>query len=302
MIAQVLQILIDIIFPIFLIIGVGMVLDRKLELDQDTLSALNFYVFVPALLFVKIIESDLAVGQMGKIVLFTLGHAALLYGAARLIFSAPPFRDSRTTLTLGALFYNAGNYGIPLTLLAFGEKFMGQLAAVLMVQNLLCFTVGVGLLEKDLDLSRRTLGRLIRIPVIPAIALALAMQGLGVNVPEQLAEPLTYLADGLVPVALLTLGVQLSRCRLTSNLPELSAISGVRLVLSPLLAAGLALLMGFSGTVTSFLIVVAGLPVAVNVYILSAKYRQNQDLASQFVFWTTLVSVVTITMLLTFFR
>ncbi len=45
-------------------------------------------------------------------------------------------------------------------------------------------------------------------------------------------------------------------------------------------------------------IVAAGLPVAVNAAILAGVYRRNEDLASQSVFWTTLLSALTVTTLL----
>ena len=48
------QILYSVILPVFIIIGVGWLLDRKFQLDLPTLSKLNFYVFVPALMFVML--------------------------------------------------------------------------------------------------------------------------------------------------------------------------------------------------------------------------------------------------------
>lgn len=53
-------ILANVILPIFVIIGVGFLMDRLFHLDMRTLSKLNFYVFIPALTFVKFLESDLS--------------------------------------------------------------------------------------------------------------------------------------------------------------------------------------------------------------------------------------------------
>jgi predicted permease len=118
--------------------------------------------------------------------------------------------------------------------------------------------------------------------------------------------PVDILADGLIPVALLTLGVQLSQVRISSHLGALSALAIARLLLSPLLAAGLAavgqLLLPETLAVAPVLVVAAGLPVAVNVYILSAEYDREPELASQMVFWTTLVSALTVTAWLVLYR
>jgi len=102
----------------------------------------------------------------------------------------------------------------------------------------------------------------------------------------------------LIPVALITLGAQLSRSWSAANLLPISAVSFLRLAISPLLAAALIPCFGFSGPAASLLVVAAGMPVAVNVYILAAEYERDDALASQAVFWTTLLSAVTVSALL----
>ncbi len=124
------------------------------------------------------------------------------------------------------------------------------------------------------------------------------MKGLDLQLAEQVRIPLNDLADGLIPIALLTPGVQLSRSRSGRNLVPLGAVGIARLVFSPLLAFGLVLLFGFGAPEFSLLIVAAALPVAVNTFILTAEYGRDAGLASQAVFWTTLASAGTLSLLL----
>ncbi len=297
---DVVRIFLGIILPIFILIGVGVFLDRFRELDLPTFSALNFYVFVPALIFIKVLESEIQPRLMFGVGLFAFVHVFLLLGVSTALFSFGPLRRKRTVLSLGTMFFNAGNFGIPLTVLAFGEDMVSVLAVVLLVQNFLSFTLGLWLLEREHRLSGSILQRLLRIPVIHAIVLGLVLKGLDLQLVEQVRVPLNYLADGLIPIALLTLGVQLSRSRIGRNLVPLGAVGMARLVLSPMLAFGLVLLFGFEPPVSSLLIVAAALPVAVNTFILSAEYGRDADLASQAVFWTTLMSAVTLPLLLCF--
>ena len=49
---------------------------------------------------------------------------------------------------------------------------------------------------------------------------------------------------------------------------------------------------------SALLVVAAGFPVAVNLTILSAEYRRDEDLASQSIFVSTLLSGVTLAVLL----
>lgn len=293
-----LEIFFEIILPIFILIGVGVALDRVREIDLPTLSALNFYVFVPALIFIKILEAEIAPRLMLGVGLFAVAHVLALWGLTRITFSWKPLQSNRTVLSLGTMFFNAGNYGIPLTILAFGEEMVSVLAVVLMVQNFLSFTLGIWLLEKERRQTDGVLRRLVGIPVVHAIILALLLKWLDVTLVEQVRVPLGYLADGLIPIALLTLGVQLSRSRSSGNVLPLGILGGLRLVVSPVIAWGLVVVFGFEAPVSTLLIVTAGLPVAVNVYILSAEYNEDADLASQGVFWTTLASAVTVAILL----
>jgi len=86
--------------------------------------------------------------------------------------------------------------------------------------------------------------------------------------------------------------VQLSRTRLGHNLPAVAAASAMRLVVSPALAWGLARLFAFPPQVAAVVVVAAGFPVAVNVYILAAEYRHDEEIASQSIFVTTLASAL----------
>ncbi|MDH7569878.1 MAG: AEC family transporter [Armatimonadota bacterium] len=292
------RILLSVILPVFLLIGVGVLLDRRFRLDLPTLSRLNFHAFVPAISFVKLFETDVSPAQLASLGVFTLAHVLALLGICRVLFLHRALRPHATALTLGALFYNAGNYGLPLTLLAFGDRGVGVLATILVVQNVLTFTVGVCLLEHRMRGAGSVARAMLRVPVVWAVAAALALRELHLSPPAQVLTPMRYLADGLVPVALLTLGAQLSRTRLSGHLSALAAGAVVRLVLSPLLAAAMVPLFRFQWPVSAVVVAAAGFPVAVNVYILTAEYGQDGGFASQTILVTTLASALTLSVLL----
>jgi predicted permease len=200
------------------------------------------------------------------------------------------------------MFYNAGNYGIPFVSLAFGPEYIGVVAIVLMVQNLLNFTLGIWLFQEKSQGLSAVLKGFLKVPVVPAILLALGLRYLhettGFSLPPAAAVPLGHLANGLIPVALMTLGVQLSRIRIGERWRPLSALVVMRLAISPLLALGLVALFRVEAPLAAVLIAMAGLPMAVNVYILASEYGEDAELASQGVFWTTLLSAGTLTALL----
>ena len=299
-------ILTSIILPIFIIIGIGWALDRAFRLDLPTLSKLNFYVFVPALMFVMLLRDDLDLGQVARISLFTIAHLALLFAVAWSVFLHRGLRPKQTVMTLGVVLNNCGNYGIPLVMLAFkgrtAETAVGALVIIIMIQNLFTFTAGVWMMERQARGAGSVLKNMAKIPVVYVIILALLMRWQGWHLPEPLMAPVNHLADGLIAIALLTLGVQLSRARLTRALAPVATVTGMRLFLAPLLAAALLPFFHFDNSIAAVMIVAAGFPVAVNLTILAAEYKQDEDLAAQSIFISTLLSALTLTVILALVR
>ncbi len=293
-------IFIDIILPIFILIGVGAIVDRAFHLDLNTLSKLNFYVFVPALVFVKTLDAKLSPALFGMVALFTLLHITLMFGISWCLFGAGHFRAERPVLSLASVLSNAGNYGIPLATLAFGAQGASAMAIVVLVQNLMTFTAGLWVMDGGRSHWRDMLIGFLKVPVVWAATAAIALLELKVQVPAPIHDPLAYLSDGLIPVALITLGVQLARSHLGAHLRTVSLVTAIRLLLAPLVAtlmvvAWTAIAPGSLGALGPVMVIAAGMPVAVNVYILSVEYERNSDLASQMVFLTTLLSAVTLT-------
>ncbi|RME99546.1 MAG: AEC family transporter, partial [Chloroflexi bacterium] len=87
-----LQILTTVIFPVFALIGIGVLMDRLFPIDVQTLSKFNFYLFLPAILFVALLKSELNPALFGTVAGFTLTQLVLLLGISGLLFNTKPFK------------------------------------------------------------------------------------------------------------------------------------------------------------------------------------------------------------------
>ena len=132
-----LNILFNITLPIFVLVGIGVILDKAFDVDLRTLTRLVFYVFSPAIVFDTLVQSSLSISELASIGLYATLHALVMFAVGFGLFSLKPFRDRRTILTLGSVFINSGNYGFPLMLLAFGDYGLSVIAVVLMTQVVL---------------------------------------------------------------------------------------------------------------------------------------------------------------------
>lgn len=295
----------DVCLPIVVLFGTGWALDRKFKFDLQTLVRLNIYLFVPAFIFVKVTEAQLD-GRTGfKIVLFTLTSIACMGFVSSM--TARWFRNdlpTRKALQLSTMFYNCGNYGIPLMTLAFPT--VGPLVQVfvLMTMNVSTFTLGLFIAHSSIAEGaghwRKSLGPVLRQPAIYAITLAWIFKGLEVPVQEAvfLWRPLEYLAEGLVGFALITLGVQLSKTEVRGLRGPLTQSLIIRLVGGPCVGILLTWLFGFEGKIAAILILGTAAPAAINTALLAYEFKANSQFAAATVFYTTLLSVLVVTLLL----
>ena len=101
-------------------IGVGAALHWRFKIDLGTLSKLNLYLLVPAFVFDKVSTSTLSWAQMGGVVTISIVQVVTLglivFGAGRLLGVN---RKTLAAVALAVMFYNSGNYGLPLAELAF---------------------------------------------------------------------------------------------------------------------------------------------------------------------------------------
>jgi predicted permease len=291
------QIVYVIIAPIFLLMGVGFIVQKRLGFDIRTLTRLNFWLFVPAFLFVRVLESSLSSRDIALVVLHFMILGAILFAltwqVARLIGA---HKGLQRAMTSAVIFYNAGNYGVPAAQLAFGAAGIGVQAIVMMLQNTTNFTIGLGLHAgaKSGVGKRDTLRAIWRLPMLQTLIVALLWRWSGQPIPHPLLTAVHYLSDGLVPIALVTLGAQMATLKsFRLDLPIVVTLV-LRLIIAPLLAFGLARLMQMPLALTQSLVVAASFPVAVNSALLAIEYDNEPDYSSAVVFYSTLLSVVTV--------
>jgi len=288
MIETMFKILLEVMFPIFVIIGVGFLAERKLNLDMNTLSKLNFYIFIPALLFIKMINATLPITFMLTTIIFCALHFAMMLCIGTLVFSIPRFRQNRSVLVLATTMYNAGNYGIPLIMLAFGDALIDVIAMIVMMQNLFMFSIGLWLMEREERSTKSMLKGLLKIPVIPAIFAGLLIRVSGIVIPDAARQPLDYLSDGIIPLALITLGAKLARTKIAGDWLTTGSVAMLRLIASPAISVLLVIAFQVDLAVAPVLVMGTATPVAVNVYIIAQTYKRGEEVASRLVFWTTI--------------
>lgn len=298
------QLFLNVCAPIFLIVGLGWLLDRKFRLHLESLVKLNIYLMVPAFIFTHVMDTELAGGEALRIVAFTLATIVLMFVGSAI--AARLFKmegGQRQSLSLATMFYNCGNYGLPLVTLAFGHKAAAIQIYVLATMNVSTYTIGLFLAQSHGETAgshRKALTKVLRQPTIYALLAGVLCKTLALPVKQIIWfwQPLDLLQSCLIGFALVTLGVQMSQTRPAPFRAPLWSAIVLRLVIAPVLAIPLALALGFPRDSTASLILAAAAPTAVNTALLAHEFGGDIPFSTSAVYYSTLFSMFTTTMLL----
>jgi len=306
--ALLLDIFLTVCAPIFCVVGLGWLLDRKFSLHLESLVKLNIYLMVPAFIFTRVIDTELGNAAALRIAFFTAAMIALMFAASWIIIKCLRL-DSRSgqALKLATMFYNCGNFGLPLVTLAFGRSGAAVQVYMLATMNVATFTVGLFLAHdrgESARTHRKALLSVLRQPTIYAVAAGVLCKGMGWHVQSitWLWQPLDLLQACLVGFALTTLGVQMSQTKPAPFRAPMWFALGIRLVLAPLLAVALSEMFGFSKTAAASLILATGAPTAVNTALLAHEFGGDVSFATSAVYYSTLFSLITTTLNLALLR
>ena len=195
------------------------------------------------------------------------------------------------------MFYNSGNYGIPVAQLAFpGMALPLQVqAAIVMMQNIANFTIGLALVAGGRGGRKRdTLLEVFKLPMIYVLVAAWGMRALQIAPPAPINTALHWLERGLVPIAVVTLGAQMAALKAPRISFALGFSLGMRLVFAPILGFATVYLLGIRGDLAQALVISTSFPTAVNSALLALEYDNEPEFAAAAVFYSTLLSSATV--------
>ncbi len=294
-----LNIFTSVVLPVFLMAGIGALVHRFRPISPEPLSQVILYIFSPALVFSGLVTTPVPLADLARIAVFSLLLLASLYIIASVALRVTRIpQDAHTTYVIGALFMNAGNYGLPVALFAFGSEGLAIAVVFFVTQAILAWTVGAFIASRS---ESNLLGSFLTVAKLPtsyAAVLGLIVSTFSVELPDTILRPAQILGDAAIPAMLIVLGIQLASARALAGVQAIAGVVAIRLIVSSAVAYGLVQLLQFDDLTSKVLIVVAGMPTAVLTIILATQYKGRPELASGIVVAGTLASLVSVTVVL----
>lgn len=297
----------NVVAPVFALIGLGYLAVRWKIYPREGVSGLITFVntfAAPCLLFRAMLTVDFGTAFNPAIIgPFYVGAFFMMvfgYLAARRGFGRTP--GESVASGFAAMFTNTVLVGIPIMQRAYGEEAMPIVYSIVGLHAPLLMTGSMFFME----LMRRDGGKLsaalgqglkksVTNPLLIGIGLGLAGNMLGIELTGVLEDTTLLLASAVMPVALFGLGGALNEYRLAQSWGQAALMSGLKLIIHPLIAWVLMVpVLGVDPQVARYGVVLAAMPAGINAYIFATFYNRSIDVAANTILISTVLSVLTI--------
>lgn len=304
------QLIVDVVLPVFGIMLAGYLSGVFGILGNTATEALNRYCFFIALPAVFVVSmSRVPLGELINLPLITAFSGGLVATfVITLVLGRIIFNDRFGVNTLRAtssIHANVGYMGIPLFMLLFGET--GLLPAIVAT-----VVVGVGvtgtataLLElslgqngKEGNLNFNVLTGVLKSPLVLSAAVGLALSGFDIKMPKAAAIFCETLGGSAGPCALFAIGLFMAGKPINSGTLEVFWLTGMKLVIHPLITAWLAFkVLTLDPKIASAVVILSALPTGSLVFVLAHKYRLYVHRVTSIILISTVMSLVTLSLL-----
>ena len=320
----------SIISPLIIIALTGYISTKTKWLSKEQLDAISKFAFslcIPAFLFYQMSKANFS--EQISLQFFAAFYLPVLicYLITWLISyffykekpCHPEFkRNSKVSLNknsgasavfaLGASFSNTVIVGLPVLLATMGEQVISIVFLIVTFHSTMLFALtgaitawasskGEATKFNWLDFTKKTLNN----PLIISILSGLAVNMLGIALPDFLQDSLALMSKPAIPLALFILGASLAFYQIRQELTFISIASINKLILLPMLVfIASQYLFKLEPLVVTVLVILSACPTGVSAYLIAATHQQHQKTVAGTVVLSTLACIITIPLWLNF--
>jgi hypothetical protein len=291
----------NVVTPVFILVVIGYFVGPRLKIEARSLSRTAYFVFIPAFVFNIIseakIDSGLALQMLSFILVAQIAVALLGFLVGKALRQS---REITAAFVLIATFGNVGNFGLPLIVFRLGESARTYATVYFVATIFISFVICVGVASWARSGGVTAVFSVFKTPALIALIPALVFNITDAEVPIFLSRLSGLLGQAMIPVMLITLGVQMGEIPKIKINFNVFAASTVRLIGGPVLALLIVPYFGLEGLERSTGILQAAMPAAVLASIIALEYKLLPEFVTTTVLFSTLYSVLTLTVILTF--
>lgn len=275
--------------PIFALIVLGFILRKSNLIPAEQwrgVELISYWLLFPALLIITLAQAQMSFGELKSFALALLMMVMLISLIIWLLrtplkniwdVKGPAFTSIFQTTTrwhgfiaLAIIDKLYGLAGLAILAIAFAV-----MVPFLNVVNILILTTYAGDTKPD---AKIIFSALLRNPLLWGISIGIIIKLTGIELPAPFFTTLDLLARGALGVSLLALGAGLSWKAMKTSGKEVLFSSFIKLIFTPVVGFGLALIFNVTGMQFVIMIIAAAVPTAVNGYVLARTMGGDAEL------------------------
>ena len=300
------QALLDVILPVFLVVGFGYVVVWRKVFSTAAVDGLMSYTqnfAIPCLLFMALIKIDLGQAYsfrlMGSYYIGAASGFALGFLGARYIFK----RSAEDSVAIGfvSLFSNSVMMGLAITERAYGVDALVANFAIVSLHAPFCYFVGITAMEiakSDGDSIAQValnVGKsMMKNALFIAILLGLLVNIADVALPQAFLDGTNMVATTALPAALFGMGGVLYQYRPEGDFGAIAWVVGISLLVHPAIVWSLGQLWDLSVSELRSAVLTSAMAPGINCYIFASMYNRAKRVAASGVLIATALSLLTI--------
>ena len=300
------QSLIDVILPVFLVIGAGYLATRRGYFQAGHVDALMKFTqsfAIPCLLFRAIATLDLSASFDPRLLISFYTGAAICFSlgmiGARLIFR----RDWEDCVAIGfcCLFSNSVLLGLPITERAYGADNLTGNYAIIAFHSPFCYGLGITVMEivrnkgaGSIATVKSVFSAMFKNVLILGIALGFVANLSGLWIPQAVDEALSLVIRAALPTALFALGGVLVQYRPEGDLRAIGFVCAISLMVHPALVWSMGTALKVQPDLFRSAVLNAAMAPGFNAYIFANMYGRAKRVAASSVLIATGSCILTV--------
>ncbi|MBU0951825.1 MAG: AEC family transporter [Elusimicrobia bacterium] len=296
--------IINIIFPIFGVIGLGYLLKRKNFLTQESINVMNrllYFFGLPALIFLSIVQFEFDkvfnLASVTGIIITTVLTCILAWACSGFI----KINAQRGSFILGCFRTNMAYVGFPIITNLYGNLGLAKAAIIGGAFAIVAVILSVIILEyyrpqgKQEKNTLSLLKSIIYNPLIVSSVAGLIFAVLGIKLPSVFSKFLDLLSKMSLPMALLSVGASITFTSIVNNLNLQTIIIFVKLIFMPIIA-----LMIYTFLIPTTLldlkigVLIIAMPTAVSSFVMVKEMEGDYDMMANTITLTAIASMFTL--------
>lgn len=292
------------IISIVLMIGLGYFLKRidfLSEKDIDPLNKIVMYILMPCMIFSALYSADMSLLPTLGILLFVILTASIGSGVISYIVLKRLHYDDKKiwSVLVTVMIANTAFMGYPVNLGVYGHP--GFLRAIFcdLATTCMFLLLSFVLVLKFGGTVKRAFREILLFPPLWAVVLGISFNLLNIPIGPVLDKTVNYLADGAIPLIMISLGLSIELGGLARSKAMVIFTSIVKLGVFPLIALIVVSLLGLTGLQHDVGIIEAAMPSGMLSLLLAITYKLDYELTSDCILINTVISLITLPIIMT---